>query len=60
MMSFIIGTGVQAFSLHPGGVSTDLGRYIGGKFVDTIFTKILYLAGGVHRVLKMHLLINVF
>jgi len=30
------GTGVQAFSLHPGGVSTDLGRYIGDKLPEFI------------------------
>jgi len=29
-------TGVQAFSLHPGGVSTDLGRYIGDKLPEFI------------------------
>ena len=28
------GTGVQAFSLHPGGVKTDLGRYFGDRMPE--------------------------
>ena len=27
----LTGTGVSVFSVHPGAVSTDLGRYIGGE-----------------------------
>ena len=30
------GTGVQAFSVHPGGVKTDLGRYFGDRLPEFI------------------------